>query len=320
MLRKPIIIGLILLVLLILFLTIVLPKYLKDLRKAKDNLSVYATKLVETPIGTIEYYRKGNGYPILISHGITGGFDQGIGLARNYIGGEYDYIAVSRFGYLNSELPKDSSPDAQADAFKYLLDKLNIDKAFIFGNSAGGTSAIKFALKYPDRCLGLVLVSSNVPNEKALPPKPVMKAVFGSDFIYWSFSKLMKDYMLSMIGVTDSIKESLTREEKEKVFNEVILGGLPISLRTKGVINDMFLSNPDIKKGYEYENIKVPVLMVHCKDDTLCPYEEALAVAKRIPKAELFTVDTGGHLVLGKESETQIKIMSFIKATMKAER
>jgi pimeloyl-ACP methyl ester carboxylesterase len=320
MLKKPIIIGLILLVLVILFLIFVLPKYIKRLNAAKNTLSAYNTNLVKTPAGVVEYYRKGSGYPVLISHGITGGFDQGIGLARNYIGREYDYIAVSRFGYLNSELPRDSSPEAQADAYKYLLDELNIDKAFIFGNSAGGTSAIKFAMKYPDRCLGLILVSSNVPAGGALPPKPVMKAVFGSDFIYWSVAKLMKENMLSMIGVPESIKGNLTEEEKERILDEIVLGALPISLRTKGVINDMFLSNPDINNNYKFEKVDVPVLMVHCKDDTLCPYEEALAVSKRMPKAELATMEIGGHLILGKEPDTQKKITSFIDAVMKAER
>jgi pimeloyl-ACP methyl ester carboxylesterase len=320
MLRKPIVIGFVLLVLLIILLVIVLPKYLKDLRKGEENLSVYATELVDTPAGKIEYYRKGKGYPMLISHGITGGIDQGIGLARNYIGREYDYIAVSRFGYLNSELPKDSSPEAQADAYKYLLDKLDIDKAFIFGNSAGGTSAIKFAMKYPDRCLGLILVSSNVPNENKLPPKPVMKAVFGSNFVYWSFAKLMKENMLSMIGVSESIKKGLTSEEKEKLINEIVLGSFPISMRTKGVINDMFLSNPDINTDYEFEKVKVPVLIVHCKDDTLCPYEEAVEVAKRMPKAKFVSIEAGGHLVLGKELDTQREIVSFIADVMKTER
>jgi pimeloyl-ACP methyl ester carboxylesterase len=314
--KKLIIIGLLLLLLLV----IVIPKYIKDLQESRKKLLLYTPSLVETPIASIEYYRKGSGYPIIISHGITGGFDQGIGLARNYIGGEYDCIAVSRFGYLGSQLPKDPSPDAQADAYKYLLDKLAIKKAFVFGNSAGGTSAIKFALKYPDRCLGLILVSSNVPTKPALPPKPVMKAVFGSNFIYWSFTKLMNENMLSMIGVPDSIKKELTGAEKDILLKEVVMGGFPINLRSKGVINDMFLSNPDINKNYEYENIKVPVLILHSKDDTLCSYDEALAISKRILNVKLVSFDTGGHLILGSEPEVQRNISSFIDTTGQAER
>ena len=299
-------------ILLIFILVIVIPKYLRELHSAQKKVSTYLPFTVQTPIVPIEYYRTGNGYPILISHGITGGFDQGLGLAKNYIGGEYDLIAVSRFGYLGSPIPEDSSPDAQADVYKHLLDKLNIDKTFVFGNSAGGTSAIKFAMKYPDRCMGLILVSSNVPSDGTLPPKPIMRAVFGSNFIYWSITRLLGDNMLPSVGVPKSILKDLTRQEKDVLLNEVLMGGFPISLRTKGVINDMYVSNPDINKGYTFEQIKVPVLMVCAKDDPMCPYKSALMVSKSVPEIKFVSFENGGHLILGHEKEIQGEIANFI--------
>jgi pimeloyl-ACP methyl ester carboxylesterase len=300
--------------LLIIIFLIIRPKYIKDLRLAEKTLASYVPSVTTTPIVSVQYYREGKGYPIIIAHGITGGFDQGLGLAKNYVGEGYDFIAVSRFGYLGSELPVDSSPDAQADVYKYLLDKLNIEKAFVFGNSAGGTSAIKFAMKYPDRCLGLILVSSNVPTKVSMPPKPVMKAFFGSDFLYWGLSSLMKENMLKMIGVTKSIQEGMTKEEKDKLLNEIIISGLPISLRTKGVINDMFVSNPDINDNYCYEQIKIPTLIIHAKDDTLCSFNEAFAISKRVNNAEFVSFEQGGHLILNHEDEIKNKIANFIKS------
>lgn len=210
--KKILIIAALLMLIILIF---VIPKYIRDLRSSQKKIHSYITKINNTPIIPVEYYRTGKGYPILISHGITGGFDQGLGLAKVYIGGDYDLIAVSRFGYLGSPLPTDSSPDAQADVFKHLLDKLNIDKTYVFGNSAGGTAAIKFAMKYPDSCLGLILVSSNVPSKVKMPPKPVMKAVFGSNFVYWSIVKIMKDNMLPMVGVPKDIIANLTQQEKD---------------------------------------------------------------------------------------------------------
>lgn len=300
--------------LLIVIILIIRPKYIKDLRLAEKKLESYVTSVIDTPIASVQYYRSGKGYPIIISHGITGGFDQGLGLAKNYIGEDYDFIAVSRFGYLGSELPEDSSPDAQADAYKHLLDKLDVDKAFVFGNSAGGTSAIRFAMKYPNRCLGLILVSSNVPTKASMPPKPIMNAFFGSNFLYWGVSALMKENMLKMIGVTKFIQEGMTKQEKDKLLNEIVIGGLPIALRTKGVINDMFTSNPDINNNYSYEQIKVPTLIIHAKDDTLCSYNEALLISKRIENAKLVSFEQGGHLILHHEDEVRDKISNFIKS------
>lgn len=302
--------------LLIIVLAFVIPKYIRDLRAAQKKASVYRAMAVTLADTSIEYLRSGNGQPILVSHGITGGFDQGLGLSRLYIGGQYDIIAVSRFGYLGSTFPKDSSPEAQADAHKRLLDELKVDKTFVFGNSAGGTSAIKFAMKYPERCKGLILVSSVVPlkTQPKMAPKPLMKVIFGNNFIYWSFVKLMNENMLKMAGVPEPILKDLSKQKKAALMGEIILGGFPINQRTKGVINDMYLSNPDINHNYAFEQIKVPVLIISAKDDPLCLYEGAFTLKEAIPNAKLVSYETGGHLILGHEKEIQKEISEFIKS------
>lgn len=91
-------------------------------------------------------------------------------MADTYIGGDYEIIAVSRFGYLGTSLPKDGSPKVQADEYKCLLDRLNVEKVIVFGNSAGGTSAVRFAIQHPDRCKALIFKSSI--SIEALPEVP----------------------------------------------------------------------------------------------------------------------------------------------------
>jgi pimeloyl-ACP methyl ester carboxylesterase len=304
-------------ILLIIALLVTIPKYLRDMKLAQKKVNFLKGAVINTTIAPIEYYRTGKGAPILISHGITGGFDQGLGLAKQYIGGEYDLISVSRFGYLGSPLPEDSSPDAQADAYMHLLDTLNIEKTFIFGNSAGGTSAIKFALKYPERCSGLILVSSNVPVEVTMPPKPVMQAVFGSNYIYWLTVKIMGENMLPAAGVTKEMLKDMSKAEKEVLIKDVIMSGFPISSRTSGVINDMYISNPDINNNYSFDQIKVPVLMIHAKDDPLCSYQGAQMMSKRISNNEFVSFENGGHIIIGHENEIQKSIASFISSISK---
>jgi pimeloyl-ACP methyl ester carboxylesterase len=287
--------------------------FIKALRIAQRKSSPFPSIVIDTPIAPIEFCKMGkNETPVLISHGITGGFDQGVGLSRLYIGNDVDLIAVSRFGYLKSPLPTDSSPSAQADAYKHLLDELNIDKAYVFGNSAGGTSAFQFAMKYPNKCLGCILVSSNVPSNVGVPPKPVMKAIFASNFIYWIVVKVMGDHMLSTAGVPKAILKQLSRQEKDILHNDVIMGGFPIKARTKGILNDMFVSNPDINNGYNFEQINVPVLMISAVDDPLCSYEGAVEVSKRVPNCRLISYEDGGHIIIGHENEIKERIAEFI--------
>jgi pimeloyl-ACP methyl ester carboxylesterase len=168
-----------LIIILIIVFAVVLILFTKDLFAAYGKVNALQSKIYKSKYGDIEYILKGKGSAVLISHGVTGGIDQGIGLSETYMHKEYRFLYVSRFGYLKSQMPSNPSPKIQAAAYKELLDFLGIDKIYIFGNSAGGISAIHFAIDYPKRCKGLILLSSVVPdNNKALPPKPLMKIVF----------------------------------------------------------------------------------------------------------------------------------------------
>lgn len=248
----------------------------------------------------------------MISHGVTGGIDQGIGLGNMYLGPGYRYLYLSRFGYLKSSFPDNPSARLQAKAYKDLLDYLGIDSVFILGNSAGGTSAIHFAIDNPERCKGLILVSSVVPgNTKALPPEPVMKVVFGCDFIYWSTIKLFGRNMLHMF-VPKSVDNELSKPQREDLINNILFAGFPISYRTKGVLFDTYISNTSINEDIPFERIKSPALVIHAIDDPAPPFEGARNISKRIPDCELVTFEFGGHLILNHEQEIKKSIRLFI--------
>lgn len=62
------------------------------------------------------------------------------------------------FGLSDKGWDKTMSQDAQADRLKAFLDAVRIDRAVLAGNSMGGGIVTNFALRYPDRVRGLVLV------------------------------------------------------------------------------------------------------------------------------------------------------------------
>ena len=86
-------------------------RYLRDIRQLRLQIERGGT-LVETGAGTIEYGEKGSGEPLLMIHGAGGGYDQGLLVGRDV--GDFRVIAPSRFGYLRTPVPDDSSPAAQA--------------------------------------------------------------------------------------------------------------------------------------------------------------------------------------------------------------
>jgi pimeloyl-ACP methyl ester carboxylesterase len=74
----------------------------------------------------------------------------------------------------------------------------------------------------------------------------------------------------------------------------------------------MYVSNLAIDETFPFEEIAVPALVVHAKDDPAPPYSGAVMVSERIPGCKLVSVDTGGHLLIGHEEEIRDAIRKFI--------
>lgn len=291
--------------------------YRRDIRKAYTQLDSLNRQIVETECGPIEVAINGEGEPVLISHGIGGGFDQGLGLAEAYLEDGYQVIAPSRFGYHGTPMPADATPARQADAFVCLLDALHIERATILADSAGGTSAMQMALHHPERIKSLILISSAAPTVgkyPSLPPRPVIQFMFGSDFLMWTITTHFQSMMLPVVGVPDGYK--LTTEEQEMVSG-VIRSILPIKPRTAGFVYDMFTSNLEMDQHpdlYPMEEISVPVMIIHAVDDSLAKYENAESLATRIPNAEFLSLPSGGHLLLSQSDLVRSEITRFIKS------
>jgi len=287
-------------------------RFLRDTDVAQERLQSSGSQVIDTACGQIEYATFGEGYPVLVLHGIFGGFDQGLVIARGNVGGGFRSIVPSRFGYLHTPLPADASPADQADAYACLLDALGIEQAAIIGTSAGGTSAIQFSLRHPDRCSALVLFSSNTPGETkaALPPEPLAKVLFRSDFVFWLLTTYFSSGLRSTMGVPEEFE--LTPEHEADVAR-LMKTILPVNSRANGALFDMFVSNNDINAGYPLEEITVPVLIINALDDPLTLYKNAQSAAERIPGAKLVAIESGGHMLLGHEERIRLEITSFLE-------
>ena len=296
----------------ILLLILLAARFRSGIQSARSRLEAINSQIVQTACGEIEYTTHGSGTPILVVHGIFGGHDQGLVMAKGQIGVDFRSIIPSRFGYLGSSMPENASPASQADAFACLLDELGIEKAVILGTSAGGTSAIQFALRHPDRCTGLILVSSNAPGEVevGLPPRPLANVLFRSDFAFWLMTTAFPSSMHDIMGVPADYE--MTPQEQAEM-EEVMATLLPVSPRAEGALFDMYVSNPSINKDTPLGEITVPTLVIHAQDDPLADYSNARAMAQAIPNAEMVTIPEGGHPLLGHEEEIRSRIAAFIE-------
>lgn len=264
--------------------------------------------LLKTASGPIEYATAGHGFPVLISHGGAGGYDQGLMTARLYIGEGLMAVAPSRFGHLRTPLASDSSAAAQADAYAQLLDELGINRAAILGVSGGGPSALQFALRHPDKVAALVMSAAV---SQYLPPRRT--GVYRTDFGYYLATTLFRRAALRAIGVTKRNEVRLTAEERARL-DELFRSMHPISLRKQGLFHDIeeWADRDRWAHDYPLERITAPTLVVHAVDDALIPFAHAQHTADSIPSARLESLPNGGHMRIGHIAAMRDEITAFI--------
>ena len=224
--------------------------YRHELRRAHEAVS-RGGSIASTAVGPIEYAEEGKGIPLLSIHGAGGGYDQGLSNAVDLVGKDFRVIAPSRFGYLRTPIPQDTSPAAQADAHDALLAELNVPKAIVLGVSAGARSALELALRHPNRVAALILI---VPGTYA-PTNPVSiegsrGSAFafwlvnnGADFAWWAAEKLAPSLLIRFIGVPPEVVEAASKSEQDRVM-QIVRSIEPLSMRVAGINID---STPDLR-------------------------------------------------------------------------
>jgi len=275
------------------------------------------SRVAATSAGEVEYALIGTGRPILISHGIMGGFDQSVVASELILGPGKQGIAVSRFGYLRSPLSNGrKTPEEQADAYAALLDQLGIEAAPVIGISGGGPAALQFALRYPRRCSAVILISAvthRVPQLLRAAIIPYFRALIVSDAASWLMNAIYWRWPSAVLLQALSREERRSRptaaEKREAI--RLMATSVPMRPRWAGLTNDAeFLMSLET---YPLETLRVPTLIVHGTRDSIVPLSHAEYAASSIPNAALMRLEGAGHFgAFLRPEETRLRIAEFL--------
>ena len=285
----------------------------RELKNAEYRIEAQQKSFL-SKFGQIYYSMQGHGPPVLVVHGAGGGFDQALHFAKIF-SHEFEWIAPSRFGYLGTALPKDASPQAQADAYVALLDALKIERVPVIGLSAGGPSVLQFALRYPERCSGLVMVSaiSKAMIDVASNPEVMenlIRALLANDWLIWLAMKLVNRKIIPPAGVPMQVIKSLD-EESTNWLRDLLSVTLPVKPRRFGIVNDF--SQIYKLTIFPTGQISVPTLIIHAKDDSLVSIKQGRFSAQIISHANFVEIPNGGHLLLGQRERVKTEVEWFLK-------
>src|SRR5574341_1788925 len=118
---------------------------------------------VELPSGVrLQYVEQGDsrGVPVLFLHGVTDSW-RSFERVLPYLPKSIHAFALTQRGHGDADRPATGyrTRDFAADVAAF-MDALGLERAIIVGHSMGSTNAMRFAIDYPERTLGLVLVGS----------------------------------------------------------------------------------------------------------------------------------------------------------------
>lgn len=271
------------------------------------------SRVVDTACGPVEVAIVGEGPPVLVIHGGAGGYDQGILETR--VLENFQFIAVSRPGYLRTPLETGKSPAEQANVLAALMDKLGIKRAAVIGTSMGGLIGIHFALQHPERCWALVLVSAvNASLPIRLSALKPLAPLAETDFLPWM---LLKRELLYL--VQPHLRHQTAEDPKKvEILDKLIKSAYPVSLRAAGMKNDA--DQIDSLGEIPLHKIKAPTLVIHGTADNIVPFVQGVRSAEEIPAAKFLPVAGGTHYtILTHMEKTRPAILKFLRENMPAQ-
>ncbi len=272
-------------------------------RRDRDYLRV-------TRYGTIEYADHGDGDPVLACHPLLGGFDIGLRMVDVYLGESYRAVAPSRFGYLGSSLPDRATAEDQADAYEVLLDALDLRRVTVFGYSAGGPSAMQFALRHRDRTAALVLLAPPLPGKAGRPPKVVAQAIFGSDAFWWSLKRFAPSVFTRVLGMPKHYKATVA---EQLLLDDVAASLFPIAPRSAARCS--IPTSPHLVYRVSHSRTSQFPPSFSMLETTGSPRSTTRSTPQRgIRDASFVPFDRGGHLLLGREVDVRDETGRFLTA------
>jgi non-heme chloroperoxidase len=214
--------------------------------------------------------------------------------------GDPRLIVITQRGHGQSDKPVSGyHPEDFAADLDAFMTAQNLDKAIIVGHSLGSTIAQSFALQYPSRVSGLVLLGT-IPYFKTNPA--LME--FGSQVA------LLKD-PIDHAFASDFQKSTLRLPIPETYLDSVINETLKVpSLVWKAVMNGL----SEVYYSKRLKNINAPVLIIFGDKDNFSSLKDQEQFRSSIRGSRLLVYNGVGHAIhWEKPGQTAVDISSFIK-------
>lgn len=251
-----------------------------------DNFFGLEDLWLETAPGELTHYHEsGSGTPVLFLHGSGTGVSAAANwwLNMDYIGHEHRTIAIDLIGFGQTVVPESTVYGIKAwvEHAVRVLDTLNIEKTWLVGNSLGGWVAFQFAIDHPERLAGIISMGTGgAKHTKALTSHAT------PEITPEGIRRALTDFVVDHSLVTEDLVQARYRASKTE----------QASTRFKEVIKARDRDREQLPLDFDVlAQLKVPVLLIHGREDAVIPASRSLDLANIIPNADLHLFSQCGH-------------------------
>lgn len=189
--------------------------------------------------------------------------------------------------------------DFTADLLAF-MDTIHLDTAVIAGGSSGGIVARCFAIDYPQRSLGLVLIGSPL----SLRDKPGVLEVWDS-----TISKL--EDPIDPKFVREFIESTFTQPVPQAFLETLVRESLKVPAH---VWKETFIGFLEDNSSEKLDKIKAPTLIVWGDHDTVIPKSDQETFVDKITDSRFVVYPGAGHALYCEEPERLASdLVAFIK-------
>jgi 4,5:9,10-diseco-3-hydroxy-5,9,17-trioxoandrosta-1(10),2-diene-4-oate hydrolase len=256
------------------------------------------------------------GPPVVMLHGGGPGASAWSNFGRNLgvFAGRYRTLLVDQPGFGHSDKPPVAGQyfTFAAGALAGLLDELGIEKAHLVGNSLGGGTAVRFALRYPDRAGRLVLMGPGGLSLNVFAPDPTegVKRLMEFPAPPGPSKEKLAAFLRTLVFDQRLITDELVEERYAAASD-------PAALAAAASLGASFFDPATAEEGLlwrEAHRLRNQVLLVWGREDRVNPLDGALVALKLIRRAQLHVFGGCGHWAqLEKFDEFNQLVMNFLE-------
>jgi pimeloyl-ACP methyl ester carboxylesterase len=237
----------------------------------------------------LPYVEQGNssGFPLILLHGYADSWHS-FERVLPHLPESIRTFALTQRGHGDASRPKAGyrTHDFAADLVAF-MDALHLNAAVIAGGSSGGFVARRFAIDYPQRTSGLVLIGSPL----TLRDKPSVLELWDT-----TISRLTDP--IAPDFVRDFMESTFAQPVPQAFLETLVQESLKVPARVWRVTFEGLLEDDSLE---ELNKIKAPTLIVWGDQDTTVPRSDQEAFLTAIADSRLVVYPGAGHALYCEE-------------------